>query len=105
MSGEVRDGTNKPNHERTSNFGRSAACARGGIPGNEGAGCKLVTPSARTRPDLINDCCAVIESTIMEPRPAIKIGRATCRERVCQYVEIWVVAEFLTKKKQKKQQQ
>src|SRR3546814_12750096 len=28
-----------------------------------------------------------------------KIGRASCRERVCQYVEIWVVAGSLKKKK------
>src|SRR3546814_20831903 len=92
MSGEVRDGTNKPNHERTSNFGRSAACARGGIPGNEGAGCKLVTPSARPRPDLINNCCAVTESTILATRTAltsagagVQMGRATCRGTACQY--------------------
>src|SRR3546814_20127689 len=30
-------------------------------------------------------------------RAELKIGRASCRERVCQYVSIWVVA--LTKKK------
>src|SRR3546814_15937952 len=30
---------------------------------------------------------------------AEKIGRASCRERVCQYVEISVVAESLKKKK------
>src|SRR3546814_15901964 len=28
---------------------------------------------------------------------AKKIGRASCRERVCQYVQIWVVAVSLTK--------
>src|SRR3546814_13427899 len=28
-----------------------------------------------------------------------KIGRASCRERVCQYVKIWVVAGSLKKKK------
>src|SRR3546814_11049870 len=32
----------------------------------------------------------------------VKIGRASGRERVCQYVSVWVVAETL-KKKQKKQ--
>src|SRR3546814_11394202 len=31
-----------------------------------------------------------------------KIGRASCRERVCQYVEISVVAVSLTKKRQYK---
>src|SRR3546814_14367302 len=31
-----------------------------------------------------------------------KIGRASCRERVCQYVEISVVAVTLKKKKSKK---
>src|SRR3546814_14212556 len=31
-----------------------------------------------------------------------KIGRASCRERVCQYVEISVVAVTLKKKKQQK---
>src|SRR3546814_12930598 len=30
-----------------------------------------------------------------------EIGRASCRERVCQYVEIWVVAVTLKKKKTK----
>src|SRR3546814_15566600 len=30
-----------------------------------------------------------------------QIGRASCRERVCQYVEISVVAVSLTKKKKK----
>src|SRR3546814_19991824 len=28
-----------------------------------------------------------------------EIGRATCRERVCQYVSIWVVAVSLKKKR------
>src|SRR3546814_11868038 len=31
-----------------------------------------------------------------------EIGRASCRERVCQYVSIWVVAVSLKKKKKKK---
>src|SRR3546814_15786518 len=31
---------------------------------------------------------------------SIKIGRASCRERVCQYVLITVVPRFLKKKKQ-----
>src|SRR3546814_16982913 len=29
-----------------------------------------------------------------------EIGRASCRERVCQYVSVWVVAVSLKKKKQ-----
>src|SRR3546814_9138298 len=29
---------------------------------------------------------------------AVEIGRASCRERVCQYVELWVVAVSLKKK-------
>src|SRR3546814_21164930 len=29
---------------------------------------------------------------------AVQIGRASCRERVCQYVSIWVVAVSLKKK-------
>src|SRR3546814_17395477 len=28
-----------------------------------------------------------------------QLGRASCRERVCQYVEFWVVADTLKKKK------
>src|SRR3546814_16462550 len=32
-----------------------------------------------------------------------KIGRASCRERVCQYVSISVVAVYLKKKKKKKE--
>src|SRR3546814_14404059 len=32
-------------------------------------------------------------------RPSMKIGRASCRERVCQYVSISVVAVSLKKKK------
>src|SRR3546814_11696991 len=31
-----------------------------------------------------------------------EIGRASCRERVCQYVYIWVVAGTLKKKKKSK---
>src|SRR3546814_21002054 len=31
--------------------------------------------------------------------PALEIGRASCRERVCQYVSISVVAVFLKKQK------
>src|SRR3546814_19174261 len=30
-----------------------------------------------------------------------KIGRASCRDRVCQYVSIWVVAVSLKKKKKR----
>src|SRR3546814_16744003 len=33
-------------------------------------------------------------------RSLVQIGRASCRERVCQYVYIWVVAVSLKKKKQ-----
>src|SRR3546814_19642617 len=33
--------------------------------------------------------------------PAVEIGRASCRERVCKYVEIWVVAGSFKKKKKK----
>src|SRR3546814_17015704 len=33
--------------------------------------------------------------------PKGEIGRASCRERVCQYVEIWVVAVSLKKKNKK----
>src|SRR3546814_14216183 len=31
--------------------------------------------------------------------PGTELGRATCRERVCQYVETWVVAVSLKKQK------
>src|SRR3546814_12244032 len=34
--------------------------------------------------------------------PLEKIGRASCRERVCQYVELSVVAVAIKKKKKKK---
>src|SRR3546814_17941914 len=37
-------------------------------------------------------------------RVAFEIGSASCRERVCQYVEISVVAVALKKKKKKKKQ-
>src|SRR3546814_14127325 len=37
------------------------------------------------------------------PRQVRKIGRASCRERVCQYVSNSVVAVSLKKKKSKKQ--
>src|SRR3546814_15666475 len=36
-------------------------------------------------------------------RPPVKIGRESCRGRVCQYVYISVVAGSLKKKKNKKQ--
>src|SRR3546814_19125122 len=39
-----------------------------------------------------------------EPTSAPEIGRASCRERVCQYVEISVVAVSLKKKKRESKQ-
>src|SRR3546814_14200475 len=44
------------------------------------------------------------ESEIADP-PHAQIGRASCRERVCQYVYISVVAVALKKKKKRKKQQ
>src|SRR3546814_17959498 len=38
-------------------------------------------------------------STMPRGRVAVKIGRAACRERVCPYVEVWVGAVSLKKKK------
>src|SRR3546814_14826019 len=37
----------------------------------------------------------------LRPRAGAQIGRAACRERVCKYVEIWVGAVSLKKKKTK----
>src|SRR3546814_13433221 len=39
---------------------------------------------------------------MFNPDAKIKIGRASCRERVCQYVSISVVAVSLKKKKREK---
>src|SRR3546814_11075619 len=44
-----------------------------------------------------------VEGT-QSPAPVEEIGRASCRERVCQYVEIWWVAVTF-KKKNKRQEQ
>src|SRR3546814_18978175 len=40
-------------------------------------------------------------SALVRSSPLMKIGRASCRERVCQYVSISVVAVSLKKKKKK----
>src|SRR3546814_13426712 len=44
-----------------------------------------------------------IEAYRRHPYRRDQIGRASCRERVCQYVEISVVAVYLKKKKDKHQ--
>src|SRR3546814_12934920 len=36
---------------------------------------------------------------LTESKPLAELGRASCRERVCQYVSIWVVAVSLNNKK------
>src|SRR3546814_14310944 len=57
------------------------------------------------KPDIRNRCWIDLPATMFE-NPAGKamfletqIGRASCRERVCQYVEITVVAVAFKKKK------
>src|SRR3546814_19426090 len=42
-----------------------------------------------------------INTVILDIHRQLKIGRASCRERVCQYVSISVVAVSLKKKKEK----
>src|SRR3546814_11975342 len=42
------------------------------------------------------------QQAVVDRAEAGEIGRASCRERVCQYVEIAVVAVSLKKKKEKK---
>src|SRR3546814_17906282 len=45
--------------------------------------------------------CATISRCLLEVEPhALKIGRASCRERVCQYVYISAVAVSFKKKTQ-----
>src|SRR3546814_16027937 len=60
------------------------------------------TPKGSVRADyLVLACNGHLGN--LEPRiaPAITIGRALCRERVCQYVSIAVVAGSLKKTKKK----
>src|SRR3546814_15243006 len=56
--------------------------------------------------DALNEWGSVVALTYIAAQrvfPDYKIGRASCRERVCQYVYISVVAVSLKKKKRKKQ--
>src|SRR3546814_19473472 len=50
--------------------------------------------------DMEQRCAAPAQANIDVP-PAAEIGRASCRERVCKYVEISVVAVTLKKKKKR----
>src|SRR3546814_14155634 len=53
----------------------------------------IYTPSANLAPSL-----DLLAAVVKNPAFAPAIGRATCRERVCQYVSISVVAVPLKKK-------
>src|SRR3546814_16138591 len=46
--------------------------------------------------------CAISTAWIIPPAGRREIGRASCRERVCQYVSISVVAVSLKKKRRHK---
>src|SRR3546814_15050362 len=48
-----------------------------------------------------HDAAGRPEFEMAEPKLFVEIGRASCRERVCQYVEISVVAVSLKKKRKK----
>src|SRR3546814_16123343 len=50
--------------------------------------------------DLVNARRAITLRRLVVHRQIVKIGRASCRERVCQYVYITVVAVSLKKKTQ-----
>src|SRR3546814_16911686 len=54
---------------------------------------------------LSGSCRQVVDDLLIsDSKPPASIGRASCRERVCQYVSISVVAVSLKKKKQKQNQ-
>src|SRR3546814_14688453 len=50
---------------------------------------------AQAQPLVLNGQDLQLEATALNGQ----IGRESCRERVCQYVEIWVVAGSVKKKK------
>src|SRR3546814_19603312 len=64
----------------------------------------------RTGPDLLNIGARQPSAdrnlgTLYQPRaytPGSQLGRLACRERVCEYVEIWVVAESKKQKQRSK---
>src|SRR3546814_18282191 len=57
------------------------------------------------RPNSSTRCSSGVMVAHLTPTPySLKIGRASCRERVCQYVSISVVAVSLQKKTKKKYQ-
>src|SRR3546814_19426695 len=67
---------------------------------------KLRTGSSAPRNDgLLQTLSRVLRGRRLQPYPAYRVsarpqqtGRASCRERVCQYVTITVVADTLKKK-------
>src|SRR3546814_17801321 len=72
-------------------------------------GSLILNELAETRADLLSHLFPAISVTRFDAAqihdhldpanvPTVEIGRASCRERVCQYVEISVVAGSLKKK-------
>src|SRR3546814_19503232 len=58
--------------------------------------CDVITWAQKTyAPEIIIDLATLTGAMII----SLEIGRASCRERVCQYVEISVVAVSVKKKK------
>src|SRR3546814_18503046 len=70
---------------------------QGGLPEDTGTGGQA-EDADRDQPFAANGNGAVTE-TETEDEPTEKIGRASCRERVCQYVELSVGAVSIKKTK------
>src|SRR3546814_14586601 len=87
---------------------RRAAPAR--LQGLVAAARSPVARDARPRPRLLRRGSAhpapraplAVAGAVARPRRPVEIGRASCRERECQYVEILVVAVSFKKQQQQK---
>src|SRR3546814_12324755 len=87
-----------------SDRGFAKMCARANVPVPErGYWARLQAGQTAAKPPLPAPTSATLQHvTIRPPAPRLlKIGRASCRERVCQYVYISVVAVSLKKKTNK----
>src|SRR3546814_13719460 len=83
---------------------RRVASGEGPMPGNPASApppTSAVPPSPDASAGLPADFAGVISLLDADGQIALaeKIGRASCRERVCQYVSISVVADSFTHKK------